>query len=53
VSDHHTVIMRVDNKHECHRTWPRDSERIIQEQRTPTLHVQDTLLHLLLATCLG
>jgi hypothetical protein len=38
VSDHHTVIMRVDKKHECHRTWPRDSERIVQEQRTPALH---------------
>ena len=50
MSDHHTVIMRVYNKHEFHRTWPRDSERIIQEQRTPALHVQDTPLHLVLAT---
>jgi hypothetical protein len=52
VSDHHTVIMRVDNKYECHRTWPRDSERIRQEPRTPAPHrdVQDTPLHLVLAT---
>ena len=43
--------MRVDNKYECRRTWPRDSEQIIQEQRTPAPHpdVQATPLHLVLA----
>ena len=52
MSDHHTAIIHVDNKYECHRTWPRDSVQIIQEQRTPALHwhVQDTPLHLVLAT---